>query len=754
MPSLQSTVGKVLSGLLVVSSFATVTAGAGASTKPFSKTSVARAALSAHSNDSLNVSQFQDPNPQPGDDFGASVSVSKDGSTAVVGAQTYSNGSNALSGAAYVFINNGSGWSLATTLIPTDQGLYDRLGISTSINPNGNQIVVGADYIPYANVTPTKQGKAYVFSMPAGGWASNTITSESAELQGSDILPGDTFGWSVSQSSNGSEVLVTAEYKNVNGVGYAGEAYVFNEPVGGWNSVSSPITENQILLPSTVIANAIFGWAATISQDGTKAYISAMPQGEVFEFIQPTNGWGSTGQLLNENSIIQSPTSIPGTPDSGFGFSLALSADASELIVGSPSETMQGSTATSSGTVFLFKNTPTGWVNAAEFSASDAMYDGGFGYSLSLSQDGQSALVGAPQQTVTGLLDAGAAYLFGANPDGTWSQQSEIFEPTPVQNDDFGWSVSMLDSSNIFVGAPALTSAGVASNVVVDAAQRLSSHLSLSANASLHQHGTAYAFQSHTSTRMPQQPLSISNPSVIGAVGTPISLSTTGGSGVIAPTFAVTGAGCSISGARLSSTQVATCVVTATNPANGNYSAVQSAPVTFHFFSPQPLLKISNTKLSGTAGTPLALTASRGSGSGLLSFSVTGANCTLSGTSLNATGLAQCVVTATKAASGSYGPAVSAPVTFTFALATQATLKVSNSVKKGTVGTPLALTASGGSGSGLLSFSVTGSGCAINGQRLTATEAGNCSVKATKASSGIYAVAVSPAVVFTFTLKK
>jgi hypothetical protein len=177
-------------------------------------------------------------------------------------------------------------------------------------------------------------------------------------------------------------------------------------------------------------------------------------------------------------------------------------------------------------------------------------------------------------------------------------------------------------------------------------------------------------------------------------------------------------------------------------------------PAQTRLLKPQPALKISNSKLSGVAGTAVKLTATGGTGSGSLSFSVSGANCTLSGSSLNATGLAQCVVTATKAASGSFGPAVSPTVKFTFALATQTALKVSNSVKKGTVGTAVKLTASGGSGSGSLNFSVTGSGCAISGQLLTTTKAGNCSVKATKAASGIYAVAVSPAVVFTFTAKK
>ncbi|MCX6508113.1 MAG: fibronectin type III domain-containing protein, partial [Actinobacteria bacterium] len=177
-------------------------------------------------------------------------------------------------------------------------------------------------------------------------------------------------------------------------------------------------------------------------------------------------------------------------------------------------------------------------------------------------------------------------------------------------------------------------------------------------------------------------------------------------------------------------------------------------PAQTRLLKPQPALKISNSKLSGVAGTAVKLTATGGTGSGSLSFSVSGANCTLSGSSLNATGLAQCVVTATKAASASYGPAVSPTVKFTFTLATQAALKVSNSVKKGTVGAAVKLTASGGSGSGSLSFSVTGSGCAISGQLLTTTKAGNCSVKATKAANGIYAVAVSPVVVFAFTVKK
>ncbi|MCX6507878.1 MAG: hypothetical protein NTY27_01625 [Actinobacteria bacterium] len=349
---------------------------------------------------------------------------------------------------------------------------------------------------------------------------------------------------------------------------------------------------------------------------------------------------------------------------------------------------------------------------------------------------------------------SGAAYLFGGV-DAATSQQ-----PLSISNSSrigaVGTPISLLTTGGSGVIAPtfAVTGAGCSISGAQLSASQIATCVVTATNPANGNFRVAHSARVSFHFSPPQQPLTISNSPLIGAVGTPISLSTSGGSGVIAPIFAVTGAGCSISGSRLSATLVATCVVTATNPANGNYLVAHSAPVSFHFSSPQSALKFSNAKLSGVAGTAVKLTASGGSGSGSLSFSVSGANCTLSGSSLNATGLAQCVVTATKAASASYGPAVSPTVKFTFALATQAALKVSNSVKKGTVGTAVKLNASGGSGSGSLSFSVTGSGCAINGQLLTTTKAGSCSVKATKAASGIYAVAVSKATAFTFTAKK
>jgi uncharacterized repeat protein (TIGR02543 family) len=118
---------------------------------------------------------------------------------------------------------------------------------------------------------------------------------------------------------------------------------------------------------------------------------------------------------------------------------------------------------------------------------------------------------------------------------------------------------------------------------------------------------------------------------------------------------------------------------------------------------------------------------------------------------LKATGAATCIVTATKAASPGYLKATSAPTTFIFTMVAQATLTVSNTPLTGTVGTNIALTTSGGSGTGEGTFWVTGSGCSVSGASLDATAAVACIVTARKAASPGYLEATSAPTTFTFT---
>ena len=255
---------------------------------------------------------------------------------------------------------------------------------------------------------------------------------------------------------------------------------------------------------------------------------------------------------------------------------------------------------------------------------------------------------------------------------------------------------------------------------------------------------------------MAQKTLKISNTKLTGAVGTQLKVTTSGGSGSGAVKFTVKGAHCTIgsTSGELKATAAATCTVTATKAASGSYKAATSAAVKFVFSLSQAALRITNTTLSGTVGTPIVVTAAGGSGSGAVTFNTTGSVCSINSSTgaLTAGAVGSCPVTATKAGSGSYPAITSAPVTFHFTTGTQATLTIANTMLTGNVGTPLTVTTSGGSGTGAVTFTVTGSGCAINASSgsLTDSAPGTCVVTAAKAADANYKAATSAPITFTF----
>jgi hypothetical protein len=256
-----------------------------------------------------------------------------------------------------------------------------------------------------------------------------------------------------------------------------------------------------------------------------------------------------------------------------------------------------------------------------------------------------------------------------------------------------------------------------------------------------------------TFTAATQSALVISNATLTNIASTPVTLTTTGGSGEGAITYKASGSGCAISTTTLTATRPTTCSVTATKAAHGIYKAASSAVVRFIFtLAPQESLSISNSPTSANAGTPIALTTTGGSGAGAVKFTLTpSAGCRLSGTTLNTTAPATCTLTATKAANGVYAAATSAPVTFTFSAVPQSTLTISNAITSAQKGKKITLTTTGGSGTGKVTYTLISGSCTISGSTLTSTTATTCSISATKAAAGIYSAGSSGAKEFTFT---
>jgi PDZ domain-containing secreted protein len=82
-------------------------------------------------------------------------------------------------------------------------------------------------------------------------------------------------------------------------------------------------------------------------------------------------------------------------------------------------------------------------------TASDVARDDQFATSVSLSADGNTALIGALYRTVNQQQSAGAAYVF-VRPSGgtTWTQQQELTASDASQGNNFGSSVALSDDGN------------------------------------------------------------------------------------------------------------------------------------------------------------------------------------------------------------------------------------------------------------------------------------------------------------------
>jgi len=114
--------------------------------------------------------------------------------------------------------------------------------------------------------------------------------------------------------------------------------------------------------------------------------------------------------------------------------------------------------ALASGVVGRDSSTPAGVAplrtsELARLTASDAAGEDFFGYSVAIS--GDTAVVGAPYDDHSGLVDAGAAYVFVRNHNGAdgWGEVVKLTASDAEAGDNFGDSVA-IDGDRVVVGAP------------------------------------------------------------------------------------------------------------------------------------------------------------------------------------------------------------------------------------------------------------------------------------------------------------
>jgi len=97
--------------------------------------------------------------------------------------------------------------------------------------------------------------------------------------------------------------------------------------------------------------------------------------------------------------------------------------------------------------------TPTDAVELQKLLASDRASDDSFGSSVSLSSDGNTALVGAYREDTSPNSGNGAAYVF-IRASGMWTEQTKLIASDAGGNDLFGQSVALsADGNTALIGA-------------------------------------------------------------------------------------------------------------------------------------------------------------------------------------------------------------------------------------------------------------------------------------------------------------
>ncbi len=156
--------------------------------------------------------------PQAGDYFGGSVSIS--GDYAIVGASLENGGSGdpiTGAGAAYIFRRTGTNlWDSGVKITATDPQAEDRFGYSVSIS--GDYAIAGARW---EDEEGSNAGAAYIFKRTGtNAWESGS------KITASDAKTDDVFGNSVSIS--GDYAIVGAN-SNDAGMSNTGAAYIFRK---------------------------------------------------------------------------------------------------------------------------------------------------------------------------------------------------------------------------------------------------------------------------------------------------------------------------------------------------------------------------------------------------------------------------------------------------------------------------------------------------------------------------------------------
>jgi len=338
------------------------------------------------------------------------IASSYDGSVIFVGASQ----ANSNQGKVYAYVYNESVWN-EYIIDPPGVDEAKNFGFSVACSSNGQIVAIAALGDPSVSIFQW-DGNSFVYDQkfkPAG------------------VMPND-FGVCVSMSDDGNKI--------------AAGSYKYNTTGGVFYYSYDGSTWDETIITNTESENGdFFGFSTDLSADGNTMIVGAPYKHASGDAADEDKGTVYLYQKTDTDWTSQSFTPGDLSAYDGFGRMVSISSDGSVFLAGMRSSFRFSS---NPGYAYIYRNTGSGW-EQAKLVSNDTTSDDWFGFAVSLSSDGQKALVGS-----YGLeSDRGHAYLFSYN--GVDYDQLKISASEGVSGDAFGFNLAISgDGGTLVIGSP------------------------------------------------------------------------------------------------------------------------------------------------------------------------------------------------------------------------------------------------------------------------------------------------------------
>ena len=385
-----------------------------------------------------------------GSELGNSSAISSDGNTVLIGG----NQDNGGVGAAWVFVRSGSKWTEQTKIVPADMVNMQLSNPDFPPPSVGTSVALSADGntaligAPGDGADPSAPNALY-----GAAWVyvrTGTTWTEQQKI----VVDSNDGGDEIAYGAFGSAVALSAN-GNIALIGgendgppNSGAAWIFARSGSSWSEQTKIIAPDETADGGGGAVHANFGWTAALSADGTTALIGGPLDGANSD-VGAAWVYAGSGSSWTEQAKIVPPDGAP-SAGGGFGTSLALSSDGNTALIGATGDSNQ------TGAAWIYSRSGSTWSEQKKIVPSNETGAANFGSGVALSADGNTALIGGDNDN----NGAGALWVYGRS--GTsWTQLQKISPTDGSGASSFGDAVSLSsDGSTAVVGGSGDGAAG------------------------------------------------------------------------------------------------------------------------------------------------------------------------------------------------------------------------------------------------------------------------------------------------------